>query len=192
VLTYAGEEDLLAHYMLNLDLNGQHFIGTADPSVDGVMIGEGEWSDFAKSPLYLRRKKADENSYRWDKIIQRTCQNALDGTFIASGDVANGRSSILELAKEPRYFRRALADKMIEAIRNFPLTGEPIMRRVSAMPSADPKKRYVFLLLDVAATPVKSRAPAMRATTRKTKDQALVFFNSLSSSLRSTCALPPR
>jgi len=59
-LMYCGEEDLLAHYYLNFDeLTKQHYIGTKDTSVNGVMVGEGEWKDFVELDLYKNTKRAD-------------------------------------------------------------------------------------------------------------------------------------
>ena len=72
-LSYCGEEDLLAHYLYNLDeTNKRHFIGPKDGDYDSVMIGEGEWKDFIQLPQYKNKKRADEVSELWDDLIQRT------------------------------------------------------------------------------------------------------------------------
>ena len=111
------------------------------------MIGEGEWKDFSQSVVYKRKKDADRVSYLWDEIIQRTCQNALDGTLMGNSMLLHGRSAVHEMAKEPRFTRRALASAMIDAIRNFPETPEEIVRNLSFMPSFYEGKAYVFLQL---------------------------------------------
>lgn len=145
-LIYCGEEDLLAHYFLNFD--GQaHFIGTKDNSVDFVYIGEGEWRDFIKSGPYQRRRKANEVSYLWDHMIQKTCQNALDGRLQGNANLFDGKSAIHEMAKEPRFSRRALSEAMINAIQEFPADGSRIFRKVNLMPSFYDGKAYVFLQL---------------------------------------------
>jgi hypothetical protein len=147
-LAYCGEEDLLAHYFLNFDdSKNQHFIGTERTDINFLMIGEGEWKDFSQSAVYNRKKVADRDSYLWDEIIQRTCQNALDGTLLGNSTLLRGQSAMHEMAKEPRFSRRALATAMIEAIRNFPETTEEIVRNVSFMPSFYEGKAYVFLQL---------------------------------------------
>lgn len=147
-LAYCGEEDLLAHYLLNFDSGeNRRFIGPKDKSYNFVMIGEGEWKDFIQLEGYKGKKQADEISYLWDKIIQRTCQNALDGTLLGNSNVLKGQSAIHEMAKEPRISRRALAARMVEAIRNFPDNAKGIMRQLTLMSSIDGDKAYVFLQL---------------------------------------------
>ncbi len=147
MLSYCGEEDLLAHYLYNYDKKQkEHFIGTRDKSINGVMIGEGEWKDFAESEIYSRRQKADEPSYFWDEIIQRTCQNALDGTLLGH-PIFDSQSAIHEMAKEPRFVRRALAGRIIHAIRTFNGNFAGIARKLTYLPSDERDKAYVFLQL---------------------------------------------
>jgi len=91
-ITYCGEEDLLAHYFLNFDQakNG-HFIGTEDQDVNGLVIGEGEWKSFVETPVYKRKHEADRVSYLWDEILQKTTQNALDGTLLGNCSLLRGQ-----------------------------------------------------------------------------------------------------
>jgi hypothetical protein len=147
-LVYCGEEDLLAHYFLRFDeAKNSHFIGTDDPDINFFMVGEGEWKDFSQTTVYKRKKVADANSYLWDEIIQRTAQNALDGTLLGNSTMLRGQSAIHEMAKEPRSSRRALSTAMIEAIQKFPETSDPLVRNVSFTPSFYEGKAFVFLQL---------------------------------------------
>ena len=147
-LMYCGEEDLLAHYFLNYDrANNRHFIGTKDHDINCFMIGEGEWKDFVDTAVYKRKKAADRSSYLWDEILQKTTQNALDGTLLGNSSLLRGQSAMHEMAKEPRFSRRALAAAMMEAIESFPETSEPLVRNLSFMPSFYKAKGYVFLQL---------------------------------------------
>ena len=149
-LFYCGEEDLLAHYYLNFDKNkNRHFIGTSREDINFLMIGEGEWKDFVQREIYKRKKSADKVSYLWDELIQRTCQNSLDGTLRGNATLLKGQSAIHEMAKEPRFSRRALSEHMIQAIRNFPESSDQGMRYLSFMPSFYKEKGYVFLQLKV-------------------------------------------
>jgi len=149
MLCYCGEEDLLAHYFLNFDESrNEHFIGTLEKDINALMIGEGEWKDFVESEIYKRKKLADKISYHWDRLLQTTCQNTLDGTIGGSSPL-KGRSAIHEMAKEPRFHRRELSDRMMHSIRNFPETQNRIMRSLSFMPSFYKDKGYVFLQLKV-------------------------------------------
>lgn len=151
VLSYCGEEDLLAHYLLNFDESSQlHLIGDKDRTLTGVYIGEGEWFGFEQTEVYRDTKAADQISYMWDELIQRTCQNYLDGTLLGDADLLRQPSAIHEMAKEPRFIRRILAQRIAAAIRSFPEGGDhAIARQVTLIPSFDKQKAYVFLQLRV-------------------------------------------
>ncbi|KVT58063.1 SEC-C metal-binding domain-containing protein [Burkholderia ubonensis] len=147
-MSYCGEEDLLGHYLLNYDAATQrHVIGPKEKGqFNGVMIGEGEWHDFVQTDLYKNTKNEDRISYFWDELIQRTCQNSLDGTLGGNSDIARGKSAIYEMVKEPRFMRRGLAAKMLTAVERFPDTG-PFARQVTFLASFEPNVGYVLLQL---------------------------------------------
>ena len=149
-LSYCGEEDLLGHYLLNYDAATQrHVIGPKlKDKINGVMIGEGEWHDFVETDLYKNTKNEDRISYFWDKLIQRTCQNSVDGTLGGNSDIARGESAIYEMVKEPRFMRRGLAEKMLAAVERFPDNG-PFVRQVTFLPSFEPNVGYILLQLRV-------------------------------------------
>lgn len=145
-LTYCGEEDLIAHYFLNYDdAANAYFIGVKGESYNFIMIGEGEWRDFQKSDPYRRKKQADRISYLWDNVIQRTCQNALNGTLMGDANVFKAQSAIHEMAKELRLSRRAISQILFQAIDNFPNNATGLVRHLSLLPSQYKEKAYVFL-----------------------------------------------
>jgi SEC-C motif len=147
-LQYCGEEDLLAHYFLNFDdVSKNYMIGLKEDGYDGLMIGEGEWRDFIESGPYKRRKSANHISYQWDRLIQKTGQNALKDVLGGNSDVFRGKSAIHEMAKEPRLSRRSLSEMMATAIKNFPDSAQGIVRSLSFMPSFFPGVGYIFLQL---------------------------------------------
>jgi hypothetical protein len=149
VLSYAGEEDLLAHYFLNFDeVTKRHVIGSRDQSINVVMIGEGEWRDFVNSNTYAATGKANEDSYFWDELIQRTCENAINGTLTGNSELPRGPSAITEMAKEPRFMRRVLVAKIKEAVVEFPAATGGIQRKVTFLPSYHEGSAYVFLQLN--------------------------------------------
>lgn len=150
-LTYCGEEDLLGHYLLNYDdVSNRHVIGPkGDEKVTGIMIGEGEWHGFIETDLYKNTKAEDRISYFWDELIQRTCQNALDGTLGGNSDLLRGQSAIVEMVKEPRFVRRALANRIRNAVVNFPDHPNQLTRQVTFLPSHLPDVGYVFFQLRV-------------------------------------------
>ena len=153
LLGYAGEEDLLAEYYLNFDdATKRHFIGVLDPAYQGVLIPEGKWLRFILSSPYRRKKEADQVSYMWDELLQKTTQNALNGTLGGDNGIFEFRSAIFEMAREPRFSRRALSERMIEAIRDFPSSADDNFRKMSFMPSYFPNVAYVFLQVRFVAS----------------------------------------
>ena len=147
-LIYCGEEDLLAHYYANFDENAKcHFIGSKDTNINTVMIGEGEWKDFIELDLYKETKQANKISYMWDDLIQLTSQNKLDDKLLGDNDILKGRSAIHEMAKEPRFMRRALSNRIQLAIQNFPDSTDALTRYLTFIQSYYSDKGYVFLQL---------------------------------------------
>lgn len=159
-LSYSGEEDLLGHYLVNYDaVTKRHVIGPKGKDrnkFNGVLIGEGEWHDFVQSDVYENTKNEDRISYFWDQLIQRTCQNSLEGTLGGNSNIARGESAIYEMVKEPRFMRRGLSEKMLTAVDRFPATGS-FTRQVTFMPSYERNVGYVLLQLRV---PEEFRAAA--------------------------------
>lgn len=152
-LVYCGEEDLLGHYLLNYDAaEKRHIIGTKQNDVNSVMIGEGEWRDFINTDLYKNTKNENRISYFWDDLIQRTCQNAIDGTLGGNSDLSRGQSAIFEMVKEPRFVRRALADRIRRAVVSFPDHPNQFSRQVTFLPSYRPDVGYVFFQIRVKDT----------------------------------------
>jgi len=148
VLSYCGEEDLLAHYFVNFDPEAKRYrVGLNATDYKGIAIGEGEWRDFVKSGPYQRRKAENRISYIWDELIQKTATNALSGALGGNSNVFLGQSAIHEMAKEPRMSRRALGQMMASAIKNFPDNARSGMRYASYLPSFFPDRAYIFLQL---------------------------------------------
>jgi len=168
-LSYCGEEDLLGHYLMNYDsVTNRNVIGPKGKDSDKVicvMIGEGEWSDFVETGVYNNTKIEDRISYFWDELIQRTCQNSLEGTLGGNSNIERGESAIYEMVKEPRFIRRGLSRQMLTAVERFPDTGS-FMRQVTFLQSFEPNVGYVLLQL---------RAPeAFRAADFREKRQTLL------------------
>jgi hypothetical protein len=147
-LTYCGEEDLLAHYFVNYDAETKSYlIGTKEEGYNHIIIGEGEWHEFVKTGPYQRRKAENEISYAWDRLIQKTGRNALNGTLGGDGGIFQGKSAVYEMAKEPRVLRRALSEMIAASIANFPDDAKGMVRNLSLLPSFFLESGYVFLQL---------------------------------------------
>jgi hypothetical protein len=147
-LAYCGEEDLLAHYLNNFEDSGRrHFIGVSDADINFVMIGEGEWKSFVRSETYRLTKEANRVSYFWDDLIRKTAQNFFLGTLGGNSQLQSGPSAVREMAREPRFVRRELSEKMLTSVRDFPDAAGGLMRNVNLMPSFYSGCAYVFLQL---------------------------------------------
>lgn len=144
---YCGEEDLLADYWLNLDSNNRHFIGVKDEAINGLIIAEGAWERLKERPEYRATKEANESSYLWDDLINRTCENFLNGVLLGDSNLLEGPTAIHEMAKEPRFIRRSIVELMHGAIAQFPDRPSELMRLMRYIPSHEKGKGYVFLQL---------------------------------------------
>ncbi len=140
---YCGEEDLLAHYFYNFNSKNKcHYIGDQNKSINGIVVSQGMWSEFFSSQTYLRKKEANEISYFWDELLQKTFRHAFDGTLLGDGDIFNDQSALCEMAKEPRFIRRALAEGMTNSIKHMPKESN---KALAAYGSFYDDKMYVFL-----------------------------------------------
>ncbi|WP_082925458.1 SEC-C metal-binding domain-containing protein [Erythrobacter neustonensis] len=146
-ITYCGEEDLVAHYLLNYDKKaGRHIIGVG-PDFDFVHIREGEYEDFRGTEAYRRRKLANEKSRTWDNLIQMTAENALSGALLGDSDPFSTENPMHYMAKEPRFIRRVISERIEAAIKAFPENDAPTTRNVTLLPSFYDRLGYVFLQL---------------------------------------------
>ncbi|MDO8531510.1 MAG: hypothetical protein Q7T26_04975 [Dehalococcoidia bacterium] len=95
-----GEEELLAIYLMD-DRRFDRF-----NKFDCVVVQDGSWEHLQDRPEYRNKKKADEISYGWDSIINRT--HAHEGS-------ENYELVARELARPNRFQRRYLSKVFIEA-----------------------------------------------------------------------------
>lgn len=147
LLCYCGEEDLLAHYLQNVDkLQDRHFIGVTGESPTAFFVGEGEWKSFIELDEYKATKEANEVSYFWDRLIQKTCNNWLNGKLLGDADLLSRPNAIFEMAKEPRFMRREFVKHMHDAIQQFP-PQDRAMRHIRFFKSFYETTGYVFLQL---------------------------------------------
>lgn len=149
-LSYCGEEDLLTNYLSNYNSEQRkHFIGSMSEQFDSLMLLEGHWLDFTKTQVYQRKIKSKEISYIWDTFIQRSSNYALLGTLEGNSNLFTGESAIYEMAKEPRFFRKALSEKIVDSIKKFPISNHQLVRHITLMPSFFENKAYIFLQVSV-------------------------------------------
>lgn len=110
----AGEEELLAYYLQRTDEMGEHgFIFGGNPTE--VIIDE-LWQGFIERPEYRAKKKADEISYVWDRMIESVARCAAEGRLVVGNELPlqDHERGLRLLAAEPRVARRGLAKSLRE------------------------------------------------------------------------------
>lgn len=126
------EVDLLAIYLHN----GRQF-----PSGD-LLINNNLWDQFSKKPEVIAKQREDENSYMWDKLIERFCIDTLHDRLEFGSSLVNTELSIRTMAKENRFNRRILGKSFLEFLKLA--EQKKVRSRLSSSPSG---VIYVFLAL---------------------------------------------
>ena len=146
----AGEEDLLAYYLTNMNDVDEHDFVVPSDIVDGQIVNlcfdEGLWEDFSQSPERQAQILADRVSYVWDDLIESVSNHVLGDTqyFTTHPSVKETEPLLRFLAREPRFHRRNLAESLCGLIRSAPKD----MRATRYIcPSSAKEPYYVFLTL---------------------------------------------
>ena len=141
----AGEEDLLAYYLKDINNDGEHdFI--VPNNFNALVIPEGLWEGFLRNPRRKAQIEEDKVSYMWDMLIERFNKHILARTqyFTTSSTVRQSERSMRFLAREPRTRRRMLASSLLNLLETRPFS----MKRARVLqPSRPGDPYYVFLLL---------------------------------------------
>jgi hypothetical protein len=142
----AGEEELLAAYLRNLNDKGEHdFIIPGD--VTHVAFLEGLWDEFLLTPQWQAQIKADKISYLWGDLIEKTTKHALERTqyWTTSRGIRDDEKILRFMAREPRVRRRMLARSLYQLVRDTPKEKFRAARVIK--PTRPEEPCYVFLLL---------------------------------------------
>lgn len=145
LLSAAGEEDLLAIYLKDINDQEEHDF-VVDPSFHAITIGEGFWDNFANSPQRKAQLEANEISYSWDRLIETFLHHIYAGTsyYQSHPGLANQERVFRLLAREPRTRRRMLAGSLLKFIFSVPATQRSTR---TVLPSRLGDPHYVFLVL---------------------------------------------
>jgi len=141
----AGEEELLAYYLKDINADGDHdFI--IPPDTNGLCIVEGLWDQFIHSPEYRAQQKANKVSYIWDGLIEQFNTHILGDTqyYTTPPGIEYSERNIRFLAREPRTRRRFLAQSLLDLIEKTPSS----MKQARVIQPSRPGDPYfVFLIL---------------------------------------------
>ena len=144
----AGEEDLLAYYLKQINEMGEHHFVVPE-GIDGISIPEGMWREFQGNPQREAQLAADEVSYQWDRMIERFGEHIIAGTGLTDpGVTVSDQEKIFRLmAREPRFRRRMLAEAVLGLLEKTP-HDRPLFRATRVvLPTKSGDPHYVFLLL---------------------------------------------
>lgn len=143
----AGEEDLLARYLKHTGPDGTHDFAFP-PKFDAILLEEGGWDELLQNPQWTAKRRADEVSYAWDRLIEKFAYFAGTGEaqFADGMGIREFEQGLRFLAREPRVKRRALADSLLGIMAQARPGQERATRVLMPMGPDDPY--YVFLALD--------------------------------------------
>ncbi len=149
LISAAGEEDLLAHYLKRVGTDGWHdFVLPGDSNLMG--IGVGIWDEFQKHPQRIAQIEADKPSYAWDRLIEGFSFQALNDSqeFTNRRGAAASEPVMRILAREPRTRRRMLADGIFTLVERARVRRDRTLEVRYVLPSVKGDPFYVFLLLN--------------------------------------------
>jgi hypothetical protein len=85
------EENLLAAYLHG----GRKLLQNADV----IVVGDGLWKEFVKKEEYKRKQEADEDSYVWDRLIERFAHDFMKGQLEFAPSPSNTERAIRQIEK---------------------------------------------------------------------------------------------
>ena len=145
-----GEENLLAYYSTRINDEGDHDF-VVDEKDAPVTIDHLHYSDLTKNPQYKAKKRADEVSYLWDRLIEAFTNHMLDGTSITlegyDFDLRKNELAVRFMALVPRFIRRAHSEAVIGALEKGKRSDK--FARVMMSPEGSKDNETAFFILTV-------------------------------------------
>jgi hypothetical protein len=138
-----GEENLLATYISNRDLEGNHFIPSS-AQTDPIVIHDGAWNDLVASESYRRSQEENRISYNIDMLIEHFTNSYLTGQMIEGQQepLSHHEQALRMMASESRFGRRTISTSLVSILREEVTT----TFWAATVPSfATEGLRYVFL-----------------------------------------------
>lgn len=139
----AGEEELLAQYLGDINEQSQHDFLISD-DIDFVVYEEGFWEEFSQHQQRLTQIAVDRISYTWDAIIETFALHLSQGTqYSSSLSLVDTEKLLRFLAREPRFHRRFLSEALLNLIETTQVNrGARVI-----VPTRDGDPYYIFLVL---------------------------------------------
>jgi hypothetical protein len=140
----AGEEELLALYLRDMNDEGEHDFELPKKG-NATLVAEGFWEGFCKHPDRVIQVQANRISYAWDELIEKFAGHAIDRTLVdQAGDDGQVELALRFLARESRTRRRMLA----KDLRAVLMRGDETFRAARIVSPSNPgDPHYVILAL---------------------------------------------
>lgn len=133
-LSGGAEEDLLALYLHR----GRQF----PTEFDLLVVTDGIWKEFINKDEYKAKKRADLDSYVWDRLIDTIGKDVLQGNLEFGSSLNEAEKALRVMACENRFARRILGKAFKEFID---LSSQKKVRSRMAVSPSDIV--YVFLAI---------------------------------------------
>jgi hypothetical protein len=145
----ASELELLAHYHKFISENGERdfFVpSNLDGQKSELILKEGYWEEFEKSPERKAKLEKDRLSYQWDELIKRISHYLLreELYFTSNSSISEQEILLRFLARENRFHRRMLAETLCDLVYSAPTDGTITARYVHPLSSKG--VCYVFMV----------------------------------------------
>ncbi|ELY4159714.1 hypothetical protein SMZ39_003991 [Cronobacter turicensis] len=146
LISAAGEEDLLGHYLMSAEKD--RVPGFYIEHNQKAIILEGQYESLIKLPQYHRGKEFDRVSYFWDGFIEHFARHALGGTLLYENKhpLSDATLGLQVMASEKRVARRVLSNSILEKVESTPPQKKAV--RIMVSPT-NPNYAYVWLILPI-------------------------------------------
>ena len=177
-----GEQDLLAHYAVRMNEDGEHdFVEYRTLRGTPLQVETGLYRNFERHPSYLARKKADELSYFWDQLIESFTSHIIDGTsVILDGhdyDLEKLELGVRYMALQCRVVRRGLGGAVAEALTLGSM--QEMFRRAIVVPAGLPECETGFFVLTMKRLDWMKRSRSYEDYRRARANVALIYTKGL-------------
>lgn len=110
-----GEENLIAYYAVRINEEGDHDFtypkGGIWPAGEAISINNDLYTSFVSNPQYIAKKRAERDSYIWDRLIELFTTPLLDGTSLVpegqTFDLRKSEIGVRKMALVSRFQRRS-------------------------------------------------------------------------------------
>ena len=145
-----GEQDLLAHYAVSVNEDGEHdFVEHKTLRGTPLQVESGHYRHLESDPRYIARKDADSISYFWDRLIESFTNHMIAGTSVVleghDYDLKMHELGVRYMALQRRVMRRGLGGAVAEALRLG--ATEEMFRRAMVVPAHLPESETGFFVL---------------------------------------------